>query len=76
MDMKLQVWPEAGTQNYKILCWMQANGAITPLDALDYAGSFRLSERCRELEGMGWEMERKRVKTAGGAHVMSYRLKP
>jgi hypothetical protein len=72
--MNIQVWPEAGTQNYKILCWMQANGAITPADAYEYCGCLRLSERARELQAIGWEMEKGWVKTRNGATVRSYRL--
>lgn len=68
-------WPKAGTQNYMILMWMRKHGAITPIDALNDCRCFRLSERCRELEKLGWKLERGWFKTAGGARVRTYRLK-
>lgn len=70
----MKKWPKAGTQNDKIFRYMIGNGAITPLKALEVAGCFRLSERCREIEALGWKIVRERVRTSGGAQVMSYRL--
>ena len=70
------VYPAKGTQCRALLDWMQDTGlAVTPLSALKIAGSFRASERFRELEAMGWEIERGWFKTATGARVRSYRLK-
>ena len=70
------VYPAKGTQCRKLLDWLQDTGLeVTPLSALKIAGSLRASERFRELEAMGWEIERRWVKTAGGARVRSYKLK-
>jgi hypothetical protein len=79
MDMPvkdLKVYPAKGTQCAKLLDFMrQTRECVTPLSALRIAGSLRASERFRELEAMGWEIERGWVKTSGGARVRSYRLK-
>lgn len=45
---------------------------LTPLSALRFAGTLRLSERIRELQRNGVVIHKKRVKTRSGKHVMSY----
>lgn len=73
--MKNGTMPKWGTQNYYILEWLIGSGsAITPLKALEHCGCFRLSQRIIELEALGWKIIRARVKTSGGATVMSYKL--
>jgi len=75
MIKNVQVYPAKGTQCDQILEMLKARMPVTPLTALRFAGSFRCSERIREIEAMGWEIERGWVKTSGGARVRSYRLK-
>lgn len=67
--------PREFTQNWGILAYMKTYGPITPVEALRACKSFRLSERIRELEALGWQIERGWFKTAGGARVRTYRLK-
>ena len=61
------------TQNDKLFAALQRGETITPLRALEIAGSLRASERIRELEAQGvpiiheWQQ-------VGGKRVMGYRL--
>lgn len=41
------------TQKELILNYLKKYGSITPLEALEHCGSFRLSERIRELAADG-----------------------
>jgi hypothetical protein len=64
------------TQNLKIAAHLMRGRTITPVEALEIAGCFRLSERIRELERLGWNIKRGWVKTHGGARVRSYKWIP
>ena len=61
------------TQNELLLEALQNGVTLTPLNALQIAGTLRLSERCRELMAQGVPIEKSRIET-NGKHVMSYRL--
>lgn len=61
------------TQNDKLMAALMAGTVLTPYNALQVAGTLRLSERVRELIAEGVPIEKERVQV-GDAHVMSYRL--
>lgn len=62
------------TQNQAILEHLKTGRAITPLDALDLFGSFRLSARIFDLKEQGWPIECERVDVGGGRRVGHYTL--
>ncbi len=62
-------------QGHKLLVMLAGGATLTPVKALQEGIGFRLSERIREIEKMGYEIERGWFKTAGGARVRTYRLK-
>lgn len=64
------------SQKDRIITHLIYGNSLTPVDALNRFGCFRLSERIRELEDQGWPIERSWYKTAGGAKVREYRLAP
>lgn len=64
----------SNSQKAKILAFMQAGGSITPIDALNEFGSFRLGARIAELREEGWPIESKWVVTPTGKRVKSYSL--
>ena len=49
--------PQKISQCKRILAYMQGHGSITPLDALEYCGSFRLSARIKDLRDAGYSIE-------------------
>ncbi len=61
------------SQNDKLMEALLAGQTLTPLSALQVAGTLRLSERVRELEAQGVPIEHE-WQTVGGKHVMSYKL--
>lgn len=63
------------TQNAKLLCYLEANpNGITQLEAFTALSCCRLSERVRELEALGFQIEHKAERTNTGARVVRYRL--
>jgi hypothetical protein len=48
---------------------------ITPLDALDEVGSFRLGARIWELKADGYDIETDLTRTATGKRIARYRLR-
>lgn len=49
--------PEKTTQCKQILEYMRKHGSITPLEALEYCGSFRLSARIKNLRDAGYSID-------------------
>ena len=47
---------------------------VTPVIALDKVGCFSLAQRCSNFIADGMPIEKKWVKTPGGAKVRAYRL--
>jgi len=45
------------TQEYQILNHLMTRGAITPMDALNDYGCFRLAARVNHLRKEGWKIE-------------------
>lgn len=59
------------SQIYKILNHLKENGNITPIEALNDYGCFRLAARISDLESLGYHIkhERKRVKARNGSEI-------
>lgn len=53
------------SQNNEVLIYIQEHGSITPLEALEKIGSFRLGARIFELRRMGHNIETEYVETLG-----------
>lgn len=53
------------TQAQAILCHLQTNGRITPLEALDLYGCFRLAPRIHELRAEGHDIGTRMVERNG-----------
>jgi hypothetical protein len=64
------------TQADQLLALLRERGpaGVTPLDALDRIGSFRLAARVWDLAQAGHRIERRRVTTPGGATIACYVL--
>ena len=63
---------QAQTQAEAILRRLLTGEHITPLEALDGVGSFRLSARIYDLKRRGWPIVSQLVETGGGKRVSSY----
>ena len=53
---------------------MQDGNGITPMDALELCGCFRLSARIADLKKRGYEIITEKVKVDGGKYVARYHL--
>lgn len=62
------------SQEQRILEHLKSGRPITPLDALNLYGCFRLGGRIYDLKKRGFKIEKQMVETSGGAHVASYKL--
>lgn len=62
------------TQNAKLLRYLEQHGSITTAEATDNLRIFRVSERIRELEALGWRFDHLPHTTEGGARVIRYKL--
>lgn len=62
------------SQQKKILDHLKKGKSLTPLDALNKFGCFRLGARIFELRDKGWIIQTKPHKTKSGAIVASYSL--
>lgn len=62
------------TQANAILAYMQAGNGITPIEALDLCGCFRLIARIADLKHRGYDIVTEKVKVAGGKYVARYHL--
>ena len=60
--------------NERILEYLQKGNSITPIEALDKFGCFRLSARIWELKKDGYDIETV-IETNGNKKLASYRLK-
>ena len=61
-------------QNQQILAHLQEGKTITPLEALDLFGVFRLAARIHDLREAGFPIECDKVEVGGGKSVARYRL--
>lgn len=64
---------QRNTQSQKILRWLQAGNRISPLQALNMFGCFRLGARCYDLKKAGYPVRSEMV-TVNGKRVAEYRL--
>jgi hypothetical protein len=66
----------SATQCETILRLLRERGerGLTPLDALELAGSFRLGARIWDLRQQGHDIRSETVTTAGGSRVARYVL--
>lgn len=62
------------TQRAQILSHLKSGKSITPLEALTKFGSFRLSERIREIQAQGHVIEKDWHETDSGSRVRKYWL--
>ena len=62
------------TQTAQILAHLNTGRSITPLDALDWFGGFRLGARIYDLKQDGHPIYREMVEVAPGKRVASYTL--
>ena len=62
------------TQNAKLLNWLETHDGVTTAEATDNMRLFRLSERIRELQRLGYNISHTPEMTSTGARVIRYRL--
>lgn len=62
------------SQANAILKHMQDGNGITPMDALNLCGCFRLSARIADLRKRGYDIVSEKVKVDGGKYVARYHL--
>jgi hypothetical protein len=62
------------SQTTQILEYLEHGHSITPFEAFDLFGSFRLSERIREIQAKGYTIEKGWHETERGARVRRYWL--
>lgn len=62
------------TQQKKIIEYLSEGNVITPIKALDVAGTMKLATRVGELIRQGYPIVKEWYKIPGGRKVMSYRL--
>lgn len=62
----------SASQAMRILAYMQDGHRITPIEALDLFGCFRLGARIADLKDAGHEIKSEFVTTASGKRVKSY----
>ncbi len=65
---------DRATQTQRILAHLKAGRTITPLEAMNEYGCFRLSARIYDLKQEGYRIDAERVDTGDGAKVASYTL--
>ena len=62
------------TQANQILGYLRDGNRVTPLDALNLFGCFRLAARVCELRKAGWAISERKIKTSTGKRVAEYSL--
>ena len=55
--MATQPAAEASTHRAKVLAWLKRGRHLTPMQALEKIGTFRLAARVHELRKDGWQIE-------------------
>lgn len=63
------------TQRARILAHLQGGKSITPLEALNLYGCFRLGARIWDLRNEGYDIEMELVKNQNGKRFACYHLK-
>jgi hypothetical protein len=62
------------SQTSAILHYLKEGKGITPIDALNLFGCFRLGARIADLKKMGYDIVTERIKVEGGKYVARYHL--
>ena len=62
------------SQASRILAHLKDGNGITPMDALNLFGCFRLGARIADLKRMGYDIVTERVKVEDGKYVARYHL--
>ena len=62
------------TQAHQILGYLRDGNRVTPIDALNLFGCFRLAARVCELRKAGWAISERKIKTSTGKRVAEYSL--
>jgi len=62
------------TQNAKLLNWLERHDGATTAEVTANLKIYRLSERIRELEALGYRISHTPETTSTGARVIRYRL--
>lgn len=57
-----------------ILAYLKSGNGITPIDALNLCGCFRLSARIADLRKKGYDIVSEKIKVDGGKYVARYHL--
>lgn len=65
---------DRASQTARILKALKGGKKLTPLDALNDFGCFRLGARCYDLRKQGYDIKTEIVKTKSGKHVACYSL--
>ena len=60
------------TQEDKILQYLQSGKSITPIEALNLFGCFRLGARCYDLKKKGYDIKSTLVRGESGKHFSKY----
>ena len=60
------------TQTNEIKAYLKPGYRITPIDALQSFGCFRLAARIKEIRDEGMQVEKVMVETVNGARVAQY----
>lgn len=61
-------------QNLMVLTWLKSGRELTPLDALNTFGCFRLSARIYDLRKDGWPIECERRAVTNDKVIGVYRM--
>lgn len=62
------------SQAKRILAYLKKGNRITPIEALNMFGSFRLGARIADIKDMGYDIKSKFVETDTGKRVKCYWL--
>lgn len=62
------------SQSTEILMWLKGGHKLTPLEALNQFGCFRLSARVDDLKKQGHKIESKMIEVESGKKVAQYWL--
>lgn len=69
-----QFGPAPNTQCADILAYLRTGASITPLEALDMFGCFRLGARIWDLRRLGVDIDSKMIRLPNGKRVAEFRL--
>lgn len=62
------------SQNSKVLRWLESGKSLSPLDALQRFGVFRLAARVHALKQLGYRIKAERTVFTNGRRCSTYRL--